>query len=241
MAHELIGVAEPFRVEDGVAIDGDRILERGAERIAGPPQGLNVADESERARAGDIAPESRRIKIEHPALAANRRRFEVDLDVEAEAAFGGEEFGKAALMIHAHRLDDLEIAARPALLDDANRIDRSDKVDGGAVHDRRLRPIDLDQDVVNPKPRKRRQEMFDGRDAGARGVADRSAKRGLRHVGALGLEQALASAGQSRAEESDAGVDMGRMKDKLSGRRGVYADALDDHPIAQRCLRPKPH
>jgi hypothetical protein len=34
---------------------------------------------------------------------------------------------------------------------------------------------------------------------------------------------------------------MGRMKDKLSRRRGMYADALDAHPIAQRCLRPKPH
>jgi hypothetical protein len=34
---------------------------------------------------------------------------------------------------------------------------------------------------------------------------------------------------------------MGRMKNELSRRRGVYADALDDHPIAQRCLRPKPH
>src|ERR1700723_3372542 len=111
VAHELIGVAEPFRVEDGVTIDGDRILERGAQRVAGPPQSLNVADESESSGAGDIAPESRRIKIEHPALAANCRRFEVDLDVEAEAAFGGEEFGEAALMIHAHRLDDLEIAA----------------------------------------------------------------------------------------------------------------------------------
>src|ERR1700679_4143601 len=106
VAHELIGVAEPFRVEDGVAIDGDRILERGAERIAGPPQSLNVADESEGSGAGNIASERRRIQIEHPALAANRRRFEVDLDVETEAAFGGREFGETALMIHADRLDD---------------------------------------------------------------------------------------------------------------------------------------
>src|ERR1700685_3548939 len=109
VAHELIGVAEPFRVEDGVAIDGDRILERRAQRVARPPQGLNVADESERARAGDIAPESRGIKIEHPALAANRRRFEVDLDVEAEAAFGGGGFGKAALLIPPQRLFYLAI------------------------------------------------------------------------------------------------------------------------------------
>ena len=34
---------------------------------------------------------------------------------------------------------------------------------------------------------------------------------------------------------------MGGMKDNLSRRRGVYADALDDHTIAQRCLRPKSH
>jgi hypothetical protein len=27
----------------------------------------------------------------------------------------------------------------------------------------------------------------------------------------------------------------------LSRRRGVYADALDDHTVAQRCLRPKSH
>src|ERR1700733_3812667 len=111
VAHELIDVAEPFGVEEGVAIDGDRILERGAERVAGPPQSLNVADESESSGAGDIAPESRGVQIEHPALTANRRRFEVDLDVEAEAAFGGEEFGETPLMNHADRLDDLEIAA----------------------------------------------------------------------------------------------------------------------------------
>src|SRR6202041_586288 len=143
VAHELVGVAESFRVEDGVAIDGDRILERGAPRVAAPPQSLNVADESESPGAGDVAAESRRIKIEHPALAANRRRFEVDLDVEPEAAFGGEKFGEAALMIHAHRLDDLEIAAGTPPRGAAHRNDRPDKVHGGAVHDRRLGPIDL--------------------------------------------------------------------------------------------------
>jgi hypothetical protein len=31
------------------------------------------------------------------------------------------------------------------------------------------------------------------------------------------------------------------MKNHLSRRRGVDADALNDHTIAQRCLRPKPH
>ena len=58
---------------------------------------------------------------------------------------------------------------------------------------------------------------------------------------ALGLEQSLASARQSGAEECDARVDMSGMKDDLRRRRGVYPNALDDHTIAQRCLRPKPH
>jgi hypothetical protein len=34
---------------------------------------------------------------------------------------------------------------------------------------------------------------------------------------------------------------MGGMKNHLGRHRGVYADALDDHTIPQRCLRPKSH
>src|SRR5277367_7021067 len=112
VAHELVGVAQPFGIEDGVAIDGDRILERGAEAVARLPQLLHFAEETESAGPGDIASEGRRIKIEHPALAPDRRRFEVDLDVQAESAFGRQEFGEAAVVIHANGLDDLERAAR---------------------------------------------------------------------------------------------------------------------------------
>ena len=42
VAHELVAVAQTFRVEDGVAFDGDRILERGAQRKTGLPQRLNI-------------------------------------------------------------------------------------------------------------------------------------------------------------------------------------------------------
>ena len=68
VAHELVGVAQTFRIEDGVAIDGDRILERRAEREAGPPQSLHIADEPKSARASDVASESRRIKVEHTGV-----------------------------------------------------------------------------------------------------------------------------------------------------------------------------
>src|SRR5690348_10748436 len=116
VAHELVGVAQPFRIEDGVAVDGDRILQRGAEREALLPQRLDVAEEAEGAGAGDLAAECRRIKIEHPALAPDRRRFEVDLDVEPEAVLRRQELGKAAVVVHADRPDDPEVAAQAALL-----------------------------------------------------------------------------------------------------------------------------
>ena len=205
------------------------------------PQFLHVADEAEGAGAGDVAAKCRWIEVEYAPLASNRRRFEVDLDVEAEAAFGRQELGKAAVVIDANRLDDLQMAAGAGLLGEADRIDRGDKISRGAVHDRRLRAVDLDQDVVDPETREGGQKMLDGADAGARGVAEHGAERGLRHICALGLEEALASARQSGAKEDDAGVDVGRMKDNLGRRRRVNSDAADRHTVAQRGLKPKPH
>ena len=96
-------------------------------------------------------------------------------------------------------------------------------------------------DIVDPETRERGQKVLDGADAGARGVAKRGAERGLRHIAALGLEQPLASAWQSGAQEHHAGVGVGRMKDDLSRRRRVYADTVDGRTVAQRCLKPKPH
>ena len=80
-------------------------------------------------------------------------RFEVNLDVEAEAAFGREELGEAAIVIDPNRLDDLQVAAGTGLLGDPDQIDRRDEISGRAVHDRGFRPINLDQDVVDPEPR----------------------------------------------------------------------------------------
>ena len=34
VAHELIGVSQPFRIEDGVAVDRDRVLQRRAKRVS---------------------------------------------------------------------------------------------------------------------------------------------------------------------------------------------------------------
>jgi hypothetical protein len=133
------------------------------------------------------------------------------------------------------------MAAGAGLLGDADRIDRGYEISGGAVHDRRLRPIDLDQDVVDPETREGRQKMLDSADAGARGVAEHGAERGLGYIDAFGLEETLASARQSGAKEDNAGIDAGRMKDDLSRRRRVDADAADRHTVAQRGLKPKPH
>ena len=133
------------------------------------------------------------------------------------------------------------MAARPRLLRNPDQIDRADEIGGGAVHDRRFWPVDLDQDIVNPETRERGQKMFDCADAGAGSIAEHGAELGLRHIGSSGLQETLASARQSGAEEDDAGVDIGRMKDDLSRLPGVYAGAPDRHAIAQRGLKAKPH
>jgi hypothetical protein len=83
--------------------------------------------------------------------------------------------------------------------------------------------------------------MLDSADAGARGVAEHGAERGLGYIDAFGLEETLASARQSGPKEDNAGIDAGRVKDDLSRRRRVDADAADRHTVAQRGLKPKPH
>ena len=56
------------------------------------------------------------------------------------------------------------------------------------------------------------------------------------------LQEAFASAGQSGAEENDAGVDVGRMEGSLgAGAAGRTPDAPDRYAVAQRGLKPKPH
>ena len=113
----------------------------------------------------------------------------------------------------------------------------ADEIGGGAVHDRRLGPVDLDEDIVDLKAGKRGEKVLDRADAGARRIAEHRAKRGMGHVRPFGLEQALAAARQAGAKENDARVDIRGMKDDLSRRRRVDSNAGDRDAIAERRLK----
>ena len=162
---------------------------------------------------------------------------EVDLDVDPETAARGQKLGKAALALDAHGLQDPEMASQARLMDDARLIDRADELGGRAVHDRRFRSVDFDQDVVDLQAGQRREQMLDRADAGARRIAQHRAERGLGHVRPLGFEQPLTAAGQAGAQEDDAGVDVRGMENELSRRRRMDSDAGHLDPAAERLLK----
>jgi hypothetical protein len=171
------------------------------------------------------------------SLAADRRRREVDLDIEPETAVSGQKLGIAALALDAHGLQDPEMASQARLLDDARLIDRAHELGGRAVHDRGFRSVDFDHYVVDLQAGQRREKMLDRADAGARRIAQHRAERGLGHVRALGFEQALTAARQAGPQEDDAGVDVRRMEDELRRRRRMHSDAGHLDPTAERLLK----
>ena len=237
VADELVRIAQTFGIEDLIAVDRDGIVERGTQRKTRLPQLLDVANESEGARAGDFPAEGRGIDIERAALTADGRRLEVDLDIEPEPAIGRQKLGVAAFAFDAHRLQDPEAASQPRLLHDPRLVDRADEIGGGAVHDGRFGSVDLDEDVVDLKAGERGQKVLDRTDAGPRRIAEHRAEGGVGHVRAFGFEQPLAAARQAGAKEDDARIDVRGMKGELGRPRRVDSNAGHLDPVAERLLK----
>ena len=124
------------------------------------------------------------------------------------------------------------MTSRPRLLNESRLIDGVDEIGGGAVHDRRLRPVDFDQDVVDLKAGDRGEKMLDRADAYAGFVAENGAERSAGHIGPFGLEKTFATARQTGAQKRHARVDVCGMKNDLSRRSRVYAHAIDPNPVA---------
>src|SRR5262249_53354634 len=81
VAHELVGEAQAFAVDDAVVADRHGVLERSAERETGGPQVLHILHEAEGAGASKLAAESARIYVDLDLLIADQRRIELDFDV----------------------------------------------------------------------------------------------------------------------------------------------------------------
>src|SRR5476649_858086 len=71
MPHEFIGEAQPFRIENPFAVERDAIVERRTQRKTHFPQAFDVAEETERARLGDLAAKTDWIEMEGASLAAD--------------------------------------------------------------------------------------------------------------------------------------------------------------------------
>ena len=80
--------------------------------------------------------------------------------------------------------------------------------------------------------------MLDRGDRGAGAVADHGAERGLADVAPFRLDEAVAAVGQAGAQENDAVIGVGGMKDDAGGSGGMDADAMDLNAIGERLLKP---
>ena len=151
VAHELVGEAHTFGIEDSVLRNDDRVFERGAERIAGAPQFRYVAHEAESARPGQIIAKHTRRNIDAERLPSNQRIIELDLSFDSQAARVWPQLAVTAVLANAYRLEHLNVPARRRLNDDTNLIDRGDERGGATVHDRDFGAVDLDDGVIDPE------------------------------------------------------------------------------------------
>ncbi len=115
------------------------------------------------------------------------------------------------------------ILAAAGLGDETDAFDGGDELGGRAVHDRRLRPVDLDKGVVDAEAGERGHQMLDGGDGRPGAVADHGAERGLADVAPARLDQTVRTVGHAGAQEDDAVIGIGGMDDDAGGSCGMNA------------------
>ena len=219
VAHELVGEAKPFAIDDAVVADGHGVLERGAKGEPGRPQPLDVLHEAEGAGASQLAAEGAGVEVDLDPLGADQRRVEIDLDVEMETVMRGE-LAIGAGVFHRDPLQHFEEAARSIELGKADLVDRLDEARGAAVHDRHFGAVDLDQGVVDAETAQRREQMLDRRDRGAVAVAKHGAERHAGHRPLVGGD--LGAIGMTVGEkETYAGIAISRTKSDGDWRSAV--------------------
>ena len=174
---------------------------------------------------GNLATEGGRFEIEDFALAADHIAVEIDLDVEAETAGGGAQFGEGAAMFDAHGLENLDKAARGGQMADADAVDRLDEGRGRTIHDRHFRPIDFDQAIIDAETVQGGDQMLYGADHVLRAVADDGAKFGHGDFGPVRLDAPAAAVGQTAAQKNQAGMGVGRIENQADGLAGMNANA----------------
>ena len=143
--------------------------------------------------------------------------------------------GALVLAAHRDRLQDLDPAPRPVLLDHAGALDQEHEGLRAAVHDRQLRPAQLDQGIVDLARREGRHQMLDRGDR----RAARPAQLGA-HGGVADLVVARRHRRTVRlivAHEPDAAVGLGGTQRQRDLGTGVQAGTDTADRVAQGTLR----
>src|SRR5262249_29762459 len=124
---ELIGKAQTVWIEQPALVDDQRVLERGAKRIAGVPELGDVAHEPEGTGARKLAPERRRFDVEGDALAAAQGMIEVDIELDAETVRIRPQLTVRLIGGDADGLQNADVAARDRQRHHAGLVDRIDE------------------------------------------------------------------------------------------------------------------
>src|SRR5262249_20724140 len=211
VANELVGKTGTLGVEDPVVAHDQRILERGAERIARVPQRRHIAHETEGAGARDVATERFRLHVDRQRLTPDQRVLELNLRLDAEAARVGPYFPERVPPYHPHRLEHLDVA--PGLIErlKTHRVDRRDKRGRAAVDDRRFGTIDFDDGVVDAEARERGQYVLGSGYQRPGGVAEHGGEFGGGDRAHVGGDLTILPPFDMGADEAQPGVRVGWM------------------------------
>ncbi len=162
--------------------------------------------------------------------------IEFDFGFDAQAARMRPQFAVAAIAIDPHRLEHLDVAPRRRRRHAAGPVDRLDKGQGAAIHDRDFRPVDFDDRIVDAEAVEGGKHVFGGGNGGTVFVAEHGGEFGRGHGAEIGGKFAIFLAVGAAAYKDDAGVSFGWIKCDGNGPAGMNADTGNGHWLAQRCL-----
>ncbi len=229
-------VAQAFHIDDRMVVgDDNRIFQRGAKRVTGRPQALNITHEAKGASTRKLVLERLSRQVALPGLATDQRRIEIDFDFEARTIIRAE-LRPGCASIDTNRLDDADVAALHAKIDDANRFDGFDERCGASIHDRHFRTVDFNDQVVDTHGVDAGHDMFNGCNGLCGRTADHGAKIGVADIGRNRLHFHHGTVLQ-RAAEDDARSGFRRLKRHGSRVARMHADTLELNRVGDSCLK----
>ena len=241
VARELVGEAQRLGVPDGVLADDDRALDPAALDPARAPQRLEIALEHERARGRDLLPERLVVDVERDALPPDQRVVVVDDEGDAVALVGHRR-QRHAVLRPGHRPRHLDVALRAVLFDEPRLGEYLREGRGAAVRGlRHFHRRSLDDEVVDPEPRDRRQQMLHGVDLDAVLLEDRAPAGARIEPRVLGTDRDFGPVRQVDTHEAQPGARLRGLEGDAAVLAGVETDALDRDFTRDRALLAADH